>query len=87
MVELTPPLDGTLVEKSILMYWIFSSGRGAKKKEWGEWHLGKVVHFYGADNAPRLMHRYNYTVLFDDSSRDLMLLGGGMVMRRRPPPM
>ena len=52
----------------------------------GGWHLGKVVNFHGADNAPRLMHRYNYTVLFNDSSRDLMMLGKGYGQEKETPP-
>ena len=56
--------------------------------EWGEWHLGKVTNFYGISNAPRLMQKYNYTVLFDDSSRDLMLTadGYGGHEKETPPP-
>ena len=69
------------------MYWMFTPGRGANKKELGGgWHLGKVVNFHGADNAPRLMHRYNYTVLFNDSSRDLMMLGKGYGQEKETPP-
>ena len=76
VMEALPLLDDTLVGSNILMYWKFNSGRGKTFREWGEWHLGTVRGFYGLKNAPKLMHKYNYTASFDDSDRDVMLAAG-----------
>jgi len=77
VMEALPLLDDTLVGSNILMYWKFNSGRGKTFREWGEWHLGTVKGFYGPKNAPKRMLKYNYTVSFDDSDRDVMLAADG----------